>query len=81
MTRDIPQNKYRSGKETPMIEQSISWSNQRLSMNCNGSTTAPIRQSEILRQTIRRLEVFCIDCFVAKKETIKVTLIVMINGQ
>ncbi len=52
-----------------------------LAKNCNGITIAPIRLSEILKQIVRRLEVFCVDCFVAKKETIKTTLIVIITGQ
>ncbi len=81
MLKDIPQNKYRSGKDTLDIEQRILESNQRLSTIINGITTAPIRQSEILKQTIRRLEVFFIDCFVAKKETIKAILVIVISGQ
>ncbi len=81
MLKDIPQNKYRIGKDTLDMEQRILDSNQRLSTISIGITTAPIRQSEILKQTIRRLEVFFIDCLVAKKEAIKVTLVVIIRGQ
>ncbi len=81
MLMDIPPNRYRSGKEMLIMGQSILESNQRLIANCNGIRTAPIKQSDILKQTIRRLEVFCIDCFVAKKETIRTTLTVIITGQ
>ncbi len=81
MLKDIPPDKYEKGRVRLMIEQLIAESNQRLSTNCNGITTAPTRQSEMLRQIIRRLEVFFIDCFVAKKETIKTILIVMTTGQ
>ncbi len=70
-------------------------SNQRLSTISIGIITAPIRQSEILKQTIRKLRVFFIHFFVAKKETTKAILettkaisettkaisVVMISGQ
>ncbi len=76
ITKDTPHNnKNCTGIETRKNEQKISW------IHSIGITKAPTRQSERLKQIIRRLEVFRIDCFVAKKETIKVTLTVKINGQ
>ncbi len=81
MLRDIPPNKNCRDKDTLTMEQYLSELNQRLSIAINGNTIAPVRQSEMLRQTIRRFEVFFMDCLVAKKETIKTTLIVKITGQ
>ena len=78
--RDIPPNKYCRGRDTLAIEQYLEL-NQRLSITSNGITIAPIKQSEILKQTISRFDVFFMDCLVAKKETIKTALIVIITGQ
>ncbi len=81
MLRDIPANKYCRGRDTLTMEQYLLESNQRLSIIINGIAIATTRQSEILKQTIRRFEVFFIHFFVAKKETIKTTLMVIITGQ
>ncbi len=81
MLKDIPPNRCRSGRDTLTMEQNLSESNEKLPIISIGITIAPIRLSEILKQVIRRLEVFFIDCFVLRKETIRKTLIVTITGQ
>ncbi len=45
-----------------------------------GIAAAPLRQSEMLKNTIRKFEVFSRDCFVATNEAISRELIVTVNA-
>ncbi len=81
MLKDVSPNRYCIAKDTLLMKQNLSESNKMLLIIINAITIAPIRLPEILRQTIMRLEVFFIDCFVMKKDSIKKTLSVMITGQ
>ena len=47
----------------------------------NGRLIAPEIKSDTLRQIIRKLDVFCVTCFVAVIATIKVTFRMTINGE